>query len=79
MEVRVVVFFLAPEESEKQKQITLSGFRSIPKRTAKRNKVKTISKDKSKEIRKWLNKAEGPKITTNIRNAEKYTTVVVID
>lgn len=66
-------------KAKKQKQITLSGFRSIPKRTAKRNKVKTISKDKSKEIRKWLNKAEGPKVTTNVRNAEKYTTVVVID
>ena len=66
-------------KAKKQKQITLSGFRSIPKRTAKRNKVKTISKDKSKEIRKWLKKAETTTITTNVQNTEKYTTVVVID
>ena len=41
--------------------------------------MKTISKDKSKEIRKWLKKAETPTITTNVQNTEKYTTVVVID
>ena len=44
-----------------------------------KKKVETISQDNSTDIRKWFKKKKTPKVSVNVRNTEKDTTVVVND